>query len=438
MQTSVIEAWINEVAENQPSPSLKRKRDNKAEYPSPMSSPTRGPKRPLTVPVDLDATPRAPQDAHVTQFRKGAPSFAESLRNSGESPSAKRRRQSPSKKHYTTASLMKLNPPIHVIQTPGLSVIPKSIRSLYTQLYSISQQASILPPNIKRIMTPEAIEDMMVLPHNWKQDENIESDTWIRREYELIIDILEEAKEAQRLQKGESAWNAQIHYPILKLAFSQFPSLRPETITSAQIIKEFRPRSNSVSSSASSSAASSRSSLISGDSGTWTEPEFSVHKMVDFALTLIPDDTLQATIDEFLRTQWHDTINQTRYTALASRPAPLFIETKTTSGSENRSQAQLGIWVAAWYQRLRAANSTKDVIPIPLLQVYGKVWHVIFATDEKDKITLIDQTIRVGDTASIVGMYQLLTALRAIGTWADTEFRTWIGDFLEEIEMPSN
>ncbi|KAF4435004.1 methyltransferase type 11 [Fusarium austroafricanum] len=411
MHTSVIEAWINEVAESNSSLSLKRKRDNETDYPSPMSSPTRGSKQPLTVPIDLDATPRAPQDAHVIHFRKAASSFAESLKNAGESPSAKRRRQSPSKKYHTTASLMKLDPPIHVIQTPD--------------------KAGIVPPNIKRIMSPEAMENIIISPHNWKQDDDPENDPWMKKEHDLIIDILKEAGEAQRLVKGESAWNAQVHYPILKLAFSQFPSLRPETITSARIIKEFRPRSNSLPSSASSSAASSRSSLVSGDSGTWTEPESSAHKLVDFALALIPDDTLQATIDKFLKTQRHDTLNQTAYTALASRPAPLFIETKTTSGSENRSQVQLGIWVAAWYQRLRAATSTMDPIPIPLLQVYGNVWHVIFATDKNDKITLIDQVVRIGDTASIVGMYQLFTALRAIGKWADTEFRTWIVGFLE-------
>jgi hypothetical protein len=51
--------------------------------------------------------------------------------------------------------------------------------------------------------------------------------------------------------------------------------------------------------------------------------------------------------------------------------------------------------------------------------------------------TLIDQAVRIGDTASIVGMYQLLTALRVIRKWADTEFCTWIGDFLANIEIPS-
>ncbi|KAJ4044811.1 hypothetical protein NW761_008271 [Fusarium oxysporum] len=156
--------------------------------------------------------------------------------------------------------------------------------------------------------------------------------------------------------------------------------------------------------------------------------------MVNFALALIPEETLQATIDKFPKTQWHATLNQRAYNALASRPAPLFIETRTTSSTADRSKVRLGIWVAAWYQRLRDANSTKDPISIPLLQVLpppvGKAYANVMQT-------LIDQAVRIGDTTSIVGMYQLLTALRVIGKWADTEFRTWIGDFLANIEIPS-
>ncbi|KAH7183823.1 hypothetical protein BKA60DRAFT_602961 [Fusarium oxysporum] len=134
--------------------------------------------------------------------------------------------------------------------------------------------------------------------------------------------------------------------------------------------------------------------------------------MVNFALALIRDETLQATIDKFLKTQWHDTLNQRAYTALV----------------------RLGIWVAAWYRRLRDANSAKDPISIPLLQVLPPTVGKAYANVMQ---TLIDQAVRIGDTASIVGMYQLLTALRVIGKWADTEFCTWIGDFLANIEIPS-
>ncbi|KAL6912489.1 hypothetical protein FSST1_010249 [Fusarium sambucinum] len=415
MHNSVIKAWIDEVAQIT-SPTRKRKRDDDDEiaYPSPMSSPSK-----RVVPIDLETTPRARSDAQ---------SFEGSLRHAADSPSAKRRRHSP-KKHNTTASLLTLDPPIHIVQTTtGLSAVPKCIRGLYREIHSTN--AGFLPLGLKQIMTEDEMDDLVISPHMWmrEEEEGIPYDQKIKNEHRIILDILEEAAEASRLAKGESAWNAQVHYPLLKLAFSDFPSLRPETITNAQIVKDFRPRSNSIPNSSASS-----SSLLS-DSSQWTEPvSSSAHKMVDFALALIPDAELQTKIDLFLRTQHHETINQTTYPALANRPAPLFIETKTTSGSGSRSQVQLGIWAASWFQRLRAAGSAKEAIPIPLVQVYGNIWHVIFAFNENDKVTLVDHTFRIGDTASIVGMYQLMAALRVVGKWADTEFRTWVAEFLEGI-----
>ncbi|KAF9766323.1 hypothetical protein IL306_001290 [Fusarium sp. DS 682] len=310
-------------------------------------------------------------------------------RASSPSPS-KRRRQSPSKRHTTTATLKQLDPPINVINPPDMeAALPQKAQPLYDELYLIVNKSSILPPNLKRIISSEAIKRAKVLPQMWRGDDDPEYDQRLTQEHASILDILKEATEAGNMNEGESAWNAQVHYPLLKLALSPFSSIKARTITSAQIVKDFRPKSNDsgLAGSASSSAASSRSSLLSGDTGTWTEPESSsVQRMVDFAIVLIPDETLQGTIDDFLSKQTHATINQTTYDALARRPAPVFIETKASTSMVNRSQVQLGIWTAAWFQRLRAAQSTKDPIAIPVIQVYGHVWHVLFAMDDKDKI----------------------------------------------------
>lgn len=35
-------------------------------------------------------------------------------------------------------------------------------------------------------------------------------------------------------------------------------------------------------------------------------------------------------------------------------------------------------------------------------------------------------TLRIGMTDSLHGIYQLLTALGAIGTWIETTFKTWV------------
>ncbi|KAI6750618.1 hypothetical protein HG530_014514 [Fusarium avenaceum] len=190
------------------------------------------------------------------------------------------------------------------------------------------------------------------------------------------IDILHEATEASTITKGESAWNAQVHHPILDLALKPIPAVKPETITNAQIIKEFRFISlDQTWSSASSSAASSLTS------GHISEQEASVYKMVDFALVPLPDSTLA-----FLDKADYSTMNHIMYDALSRRPAPAFIETKTSAGVVDKSHAQLGIWTAAWLMRLRAANSSQSAIGIPVIQVHGDVWTVMFAMDEGDKI----------------------------------------------------
>ncbi|KAH6977770.1 hypothetical protein EDB82DRAFT_557157 [Fusarium venenatum] len=144
--------------------------------------------------------------------------------------------------------------------------------------------------------------------------------------------------------------------------------------------------------------------------------------MVDFALVLIPDDTLEEKIKGFLKKQRYFTISHTMYDALSQHPTPVFIETKTSAGVVART----------WYQRLRAAKSTKDLIAVPIMQVHGNVWTVSFAVVNKNKILLLDQSVRIGDTATIIGIYQL-AILRVIGKWINTTFRTWLSDFLDGV-----
>ncbi|KAL6402768.1 hypothetical protein AUP68_14104 [Ilyonectria robusta] len=64
----------------------------------------------------------------------------------------------------------------------------------------------------------------------------------------------------------------------------------------------------------------------------------SIHKMVDFALILAPDEDLEALIETFTKSSPTATVNQTAYYPLKSRPAPVFIETKTSAGNIEASK----------------------------------------------------------------------------------------------------
>ncbi|EEU34474.1 uncharacterized protein NECHADRAFT_55443 [Fusarium vanettenii 77-13-4] len=157
--------------------------------------------------------------------------------------------------------------------------------------------------------------------------------------------------------------------------------------------------------------------------------------MVDYALLFLPDDDVQSRIDSLLVQQKHRTINQTVYEALRTRPAPVFIETKASTGTVASSHVQLAIWTAAWQERLRAITTRRKLITVPVFQVYGNVWQVLFAVDNGHEMVSLCQLSKIGDTSTILGMYQLRAALAVVAKWVENDFRDWISGFLSDAAM---
>ncbi|KAH7140499.1 hypothetical protein B0J13DRAFT_624379 [Dactylonectria estremocensis] len=472
MHKRVIEAWVDEVANlpsapaSTPSPTTeiknKRRAENQRRDEQPnckrkrtvalrdadpsrlneiksyrnnfMSSP---PKRQHGPAIDIDVTPRAAIPRSNEQIQGTSfSSFVTTLRNDASSPSpspSKRRRQSPFKRRQTMASLAQLKRPIKLINPEEMiTALPNDAHSLYYNLLAVSSKSAIVPSGLQKMMSSVAM--LQILPFMWQMDDHQQeqaNEGTLAREYSDMLSILREAKDATQFNKGESAWNGQVHYPLLKLALSSFESVQAETITNAHIFKPFRPEDHDGwLGSASSSAASSRSSLLSDDHASAEPATTSVHKMIDFALLLLPDEPLQAAIDNALDAQKCCTINQTTYEALRTRPAPVFVETKVSTGNLASSSVQLAVWTAAWHERFRAIRTDQQVITVPVIQVYGNVWQVLFAVDNRDELLLLDQSMRIGDTSTITGLYQLRAALAVIARWMDSDFRDWITKFL--------
>lgn len=108
--------------------------------------------------------------------------------------------------------------------------------------------------------------------------------------------------------------------------------------------------------------------------------------MIDFALLLLPDEPLQAAIDNALDVQKCCTTSQITNEALRTRLAPVFVETKVSTGNLASSSVQLAVWTAVWHERFRAIRTDQQVITIPIIQVYGNVWQVLFTVDNRDKL----------------------------------------------------
>ncbi|UPK92630.1 hypothetical protein LCI18_003565 [Fusarium solani-melongenae] len=104
------------------------------------------------------------------------------------------------------------------------------------------------------------------------------------------------------------------------------------------------------------------------------------------------------------------------------------------------ANAQLGIWVAAWHQRLRSiinlGGGTGRIIIVPVIQVVGSVWTLLFVTDTGPEIHLLDGDFRIGDTSMIVGMYQLQAAVSALAVWVKETLEPWMSSLLTRVNGP--
>lgn len=174
-------------------------------------------------------------------------------------------------------------------------------------------------------------------------------------------------------------------------------------------------------------------------------------KAVDYSINLVTqqdavndgdvEDGLGCSIRELLTCipPERATINQTMYGPVRFNPAGVSIETKAKSASDGR--AQLSVWIAAWLQQMRYLRAVsadpegnawesseiyKEPIQIkmPLIATKG-MWHLYLAADTRDKI-VVSSLFSIGDTDSLVGIYNLIKSLRILALWVKGPFREFM------------
>jgi len=184
-------------------------------------------------------------------------------------------------------------------------------------------------------------------------------------------------------------------------------------------------------------------------------PTVSQSKLVDFALLFQPNHkdppmAFQALLQSLPFEQ--RTLSQTDYGPLRYFPAPVAIETKTSSGDLEEAKVQLGVWVAAWFRRVRLLlRGNTETIPVPMIVIEAGKWAVYYACDQENAIVRILSSVSyfphttyirahplqsiygpddIGDTLTMEGIYKLLASIRAIGKWLGQEFGEW---FLNDV-----
>ncbi|KAK7428344.1 hypothetical protein QQZ08_005101 [Neonectria magnoliae] len=376
------------------------------------------------------------------------PAMGQRPRSTTSSASSPQRPRSisPPKRHRKVADLLTLDRPVRFKKEMDMgAALPSDVQDLYDALVMAEHAEGILPPTLADVPGMNLRD---IRPYMWQPADKAtntqstgasaqSSGRSVADKHRRILEIVTISNESSDLHRSEAAWNTMVHYPLL-YELTLFSSVKVEPITSAQIVPAFRPSfsgqpSDDVSSQKTGSSFSNASSISGCDSNAPSSrmnATKSVHKMVDFALILVPDEDLEAHIKTFTKSSLTATVNQTAYYPLKSRPAPVFIETKTSAGNIEAANVQLGVWIAAWHESIRSimrlGGDVERIITLPVIQVVDGVWTLMFAVDAQNEIHILDRDLRIGNSSTVHGMYQLQAALSAIVHWMEGEFKTWI------------
>ncbi|GAW12809.1 hypothetical protein ANO14919_021800 [Xylariales sp. No.14919] len=221
-------------------------------------------------------------------------------------------------------------------------------------------------------------------------------------ELETLLDIVTRTKEFKAVLRSEAAWNEHIHGRVLALALAEYPEVRAENVTRANIAKPFQPLAR---------------------------PELDLEvplstKMIDYALLLDPVDELSGHIRDFVARLQLQTFNQSNYEPLRTAPSGVFVETKVETKRYPEARAQLGIWLATWFGRVSEFHSTSDLV-VPVLIATAEAWELWFAIDRRDYFDVCGPLV-IGSTDDLQSIYLLRYCLSCLGGWMSTDFRCWV------------
>lgn len=185
-------------------------------------------------------------------------------------------------------------------------------------------------------------------------------------ELAAIREIQQVAKSRKDLGASESAWNVDVHGPLMKLALKDFERVNREILTQARISPSFVPEMR----------MDSCYHIMSS-------------KMIDWGITVRPSATTAQHISRVIDALPDDlrSINQTTYGPVRNDPIAVPMETKIATGHIEEARIQLALWVAAWHKRMTALRmSDEQIITLPLIMVMEHEWKLMFACDKGNSI----------------------------------------------------
>ncbi|KAF4968740.1 hypothetical protein FSARC_3923 [Fusarium sarcochroum] len=373
-------------------------------------------------PFDINKTPNASVHGRTIPLyslphRRNAQTSSQSSTNasSHRSPSRASTNRSGSPVKQSTLELLKKPVRYTAIRNDPTEQLPDDIITLYDAIQRITtHKENFLPSSLCPEL--EALHRKGTIRRGWYLDVggNAAKQTQHKDEFLVLCKLEEVAKTVTDEEAAEVVWNAEVHAPLLELAFSNFPSIRRDILIPARISKPFLPEMR-----------------------TETFYDYTRAKMVDLGVRVCPPPHVAETIQKRIigLPDNERCFNQTIYRPIRYDPVAMVVETKIAKGDLEEARLQLGIWVASWHQRMKmliGTSSNKPLVTLPLVIVMEHKWRLLFACDKKDQIVIL-QDVEIGSTDSLIGLYTIVATLRVIGEWMQDTYKTWLENTFGEM-----
>ncbi|KAJ3549579.1 hypothetical protein NM208_g437 [Fusarium decemcellulare] len=365
-----------------------------------------------------EETPRPRRHAHI-------PSDASSLSSASRSSRSGLSGASSPRKQLAAMALSNHAVQIRAMSDPSL--LPPSLAEIRAKLMQFSRGRGILGEHalagISDQSAARALHPDLALIH-------ADSDFYCspRRDDlgptphpEDVLYLLECAADCLRLGRSETAWNHEVHFPLLTLA------LRPRTIGSvfqrlikvttcstASIIKDYRVR-------------------------------YAPDKKIDFCVYIDPqydnqDSEIARSVDTVRAQLPLLSINPTDDLALLCHPIAIPIETKRPGEGLDTANLQVATFLSAHFALLRRLVDTGSAMPaedgqsvpsiddigfLPGLIIQGNTWNFIAASREESRIVIWSETT-LGSTGDIFGIYQIIASLQLLRNWVYATYWPWL------------
>ncbi|KAF1971020.1 hypothetical protein BU23DRAFT_510707 [Bimuria novae-zelandiae CBS 107.79] len=161
-------------------------------------------------------------------------------------------------------------------------------------------------------------------------------------------------------------------------------------------------------------------------------------KTVDFSINLATTrgSSLESAIHTLPHEPPHLSVNQTLNEAY-KKPAVVSIDTKKGFYEEEDAKFKLGMWTAAWQNRVAAFRPREKVVCTPLLGliVFGHEWWLYGVVDQDTRVDILEFPISIGCTRTVTGCYLLLATIRyLLGVWTPDAFLPWLREKILGLE----